>query len=170
MSFIKTILRNPLYTGTAYAIEYFIYFSVVPILGASILDNFGLIIQKLDPLMLIIFGAAIAILIFFQKALRRSHLRLSGASGIARYLVSLAYTIVIADMLRFIWVYGSIWQLIYASTMWITVDYSFVIWVVIIAFIVRFVRYSYQIIFARDLQGEKGVETIEEEIREELED
>lgn len=116
------------------------------------------------------FGAAIAILIFFQKALRRSHLRLSGASGIARYLVSLAYTIVIADMLRFIWVYGSIWQLIYASTMWITVDYSFVIWVVIIAFLVRFARYSYQIIFARDLQGEKGVETIEEEIREELED
>ena len=69
MSIIKTILRNPLYTGTAYAIEYFIYFSVVPILGASIIDDFGLIIQRLDPLTLIMFGAAIAILIFFQKQL-----------------------------------------------------------------------------------------------------
>nr|MDO8081468.1 hypothetical protein [Candidatus Freyarchaeota archaeon] len=170
LSFIKSMLRNPLYTGAAYAILYFFYFSVVPLLGVFIVNKFGLIIQSLNPLILIMFGAAVATLIFFQKFLRRSHFRLSGASGIARYLVSLVYTYVLFEMLSFIWVQGSIYQISYPSIMWITVDYSFVLWVVIIAFLVRFVRYGYQIVFARDLQGEKGVETLEEEIREEVED
>jgi hypothetical protein len=170
LSFVKKILGNPLYTGTAYAILYFFYFSIIPLLGVSIVNKFGLIVQSLDPAKVIMFGAAVATLIFLQKFLRRSHFRLSGASGILRYLVSLVYTYVLFEMLRFIWVQGSIYQISYPSIMWITVDYSFVLWVVILAFLVRFVRYGYQIVFARDLRGEKGVETLEEEIKEEVED
>ncbi|WXG40076.1 MAG: hypothetical protein WED07_04515 [Candidatus Freyarchaeum deiterrae] len=176
LSFFKTILRNPLYTGIVYGVEYFVTFSVVPLLVGSVAEQFGIIIQSFNSLILIIIGAGIATLIFFQKFLRRSHFRLSGGFGIARYLVSLGYTYVLFDMLHFIWVYGSIYQILLSSILhsssmtWITVDYSFVLWVVIIAFLIRFVRYSYQIIFASDLKGEKGVETLEEEIKEEVED
>jgi hypothetical protein len=166
----KTILGNPIYTGVAYGILYFIYFSIIPVLAPPIVDKFGLIIESLNSLELIMIGVAIGVLIFLQKFLRRSHFRLSGGCGIVRYIVSLVYTYALFNMLSFIWVYGSIYQLFFASTMWITVDYSFVLWAVIIAFLIRFVRYGYQIIFARDLQGERGVETLEEEIKEEVED
>lgn len=170
MSFIKKILRNPSYTGAVYAVSYFIYFSVLPLLGFSIANSFGLIIQNSDPSKLIMFGLIVATLIFLQKFLRRSHFRLSGACGIMRYLVSLVYIYVLFEMLNFIWVKGSVYQIIYPSLMWITINYSFVLWIAILIFLVRFIRYSYQIVFARDLQGEKGVETLEEEIKEEVED
>lgn len=170
MSFIRTVLGNPFYTGVAYAVSYFVYFSVLPLLGFSIAARFGLIIQNSDPSKVIMFGVVVAILIFLQKVLRRSHFRLSGASGILRYLVSLVYVYVLSEMLRFIWVQSSIYQIFFSSILWITVDYSFVLWIVTIAFLFRFARYGYQIVFARDLQGEKGVETLEEKVREEIED
>jgi hypothetical protein len=170
MSFIKTILTNPLYSGIAYAIEYFAFFSIVPIVTFSILDTYGFFIQQKDPVMLIIFGSIISTFIFFQKALRRSHFRLSGACGIVRYFVSLIWVFIIANMVRVIWVYGSIYQTLWGSTLWASVDYSFVIGLVLIVFVIRFIRYGYQIIFAKDLKGEPGVETLEEEIRREVED
>ena len=170
MSIIKTILRNPLYTGTAYAIEYFIFFAVIPIITFTILDEYGLILPSVSDLFLIAFGAIISILIFFQKALRRTHIRLSGVSGIARYFVSLVWVYIIAAMLSSILIYSPLWAFLQRSFTWASVDYSFIIWLVLIVFLIRFVRYGYQIVFARDLKGEKGVETLEEEIREELED
>ena len=170
MSIIKTILRNPLYTGTAYAIEYFIFFAVIPIITFTILDEYGLVLPSVSDLFLIAFGAIISILIFFQKALRRTHIRLSGVSGIARYFVSLVWVYIIAAMLSSILIYSPLWAFLQRSFTWASVDYSFIIWLVLIVFLIRFVRYGYQIVFARDLKGEKGVETLEEEIREELED
>ncbi len=170
MSTIKTILRNPVYTGTAYAIEYFIFFSIIPIITFSIINNYGLILPDISVGLLLAFGGTLAVLIFFQKALRRSHIRLSGVSGIARYFASLVWVYVIASMLSSIWIYGSLWQFLQGATTWATVDYSFIIWLVLFVFLIRFVRYGYQIVFAKDLQGEKGVETLEEEIREEMED
>lgn len=170
LSIIKTILRNPLYTGTAYAIEYFIFFAIIPIVTFTILDEYGLILTDVSTWILIAFGATLSILIFLQKALRRSHIRLSGVSGIARYFVSLVWVYIIAAMLSSIFIYSPLWSFLQRSFTWATVDYSFIIWLVLFVFLIRFVRYGYQIVFARDLQGEPGVEKLEEEIREELED
>ncbi|MGQ9721732.1 MAG: hypothetical protein ACUVXA_10470 [Candidatus Jordarchaeum sp.] len=170
LSIIKKFLRNPLYLGTAYAIEYFIFFAVIPIVTFNILSNYGLFFNQIDPLTLIIFGASLSILIFLQKFLRRSYYRLSALSGILRYLVALVWVFVFANMLRSIWIYGSIWEVLSRAFTWATVDYSFFLWLVVIVFLIRFVRYGYQIIFAKDLKGEPGVETLEEEIRREVED
>ncbi len=151
---MKSIFKRPIVDASLRAFSTFLLSAVAPAVSKGLAEKLNLFVQLLNPVVTGVIGTAISAMYFAERYFRRSNPALSGVFGVLKQFAGLIYLLFFAEMLTSINI--PVTQVLYNSLTFISINYQPIITLAVIAFAVRMLQHSYQILFHEQLK-EAGV-------------